>query len=101
MAVPGSPAFTHSLGLYPRGCATMGRPQNDERTSGAAMDFRDTAEETSFRQQVREFIRTELPDELKPENAERRPPGEIFGRGGPGMKEWTKSLAARKWIAPA
>jgi alkylation response protein AidB-like acyl-CoA dehydrogenase len=50
---------------------------------------------------VREFIRTRLPEELKPENQERREAGPMFGGGGPAMKDWTKALAERKWIAPA
>ena len=64
------------------------------------MDFRDTPEEAAFRQEVREFIRTQLPDELRPEHEEQREPGEILF-GSPAMKQWTKELAARRWIAPA
>jgi len=64
------------------------------------MDFKDTGEEAAFRQEVRTFIKTELPNDLKPGNEDRRDSGEMFARG-PAMREWTKALAARKWIAPA
>ena len=56
------------------------------------MDFNDTPTEAAFRQEVREFIRTQLPEELKPANQERREAGAMFGGGGPAMKAWTKAL---------
>jgi alkylation response protein AidB-like acyl-CoA dehydrogenase len=64
------------------------------------MQFRDTPEEAAFRQDVRAFIKSNLPDDLKPENQNRGEPGEMFSRG-PSMKQWTKALADKKWIAPA
>ncbi|MGE0544414.1 MAG: acyl-CoA dehydrogenase family protein [Dehalococcoidia bacterium] len=64
------------------------------------MEFKDTAEEAAFRQEVRGFIASNLPDDLKPGNDRGREAGEMFTRG-PTMKEWTKALAAKKWIAPA
>lgn len=65
------------------------------------MEFKDSTEEAVWRQEIRQFIKDELPDDLKPENIEqRRAPGEIFA-GGEAMKQWTKRLAAHKWIAPA
>jgi alkylation response protein AidB-like acyl-CoA dehydrogenase len=64
------------------------------------MDFKDTAEEAAFRQDVRGFIASNLPDDLKPGSDRGREAGEMFTRG-PAMKEWTKALAAKKWIAPA
>ena len=35
------------------------------------MEFKDSAEEAAFRQEVRGFIRENLPDDLKPENQAR------------------------------
>src|SRR3712207_1843436 len=64
------------------------------------MDFKDSQEEVAFRQEVRRFIRENLPDELKPQNQARRPQGEMFA-AGPAQRQWTKALADRKWIAPA
>jgi alkylation response protein AidB-like acyl-CoA dehydrogenase len=64
------------------------------------MDFKDTREESAFRGEVRDFVATNLPDDLKPRNSDRRPAGEMFA-AGPAMKQWTRALAERKWIAPA
>jgi alkylation response protein AidB-like acyl-CoA dehydrogenase len=64
------------------------------------MNFKDTTEEAAFRQAVRGFIASSLPDDLKPGSDRGREAGEMFARG-PAMKEWTKALAAKKWIAPA
>jgi alkylation response protein AidB-like acyl-CoA dehydrogenase len=67
------------------------------------MNFKDTPEEAAWRQEVREFIRTELPDDLKPTaegQRDRRTDGDVFGRGG-AWREWNKRLAAKGWIAPA
>jgi alkylation response protein AidB-like acyl-CoA dehydrogenase len=67
------------------------------------MNFRDTPEEARWRQEVREFIRTQLPEELKPGAQgprERRSEGDMFSPGGP-WREWSRRLAAKKWIAPA
>jgi alkylation response protein AidB-like acyl-CoA dehydrogenase len=60
------------------------------------MNFADTPQEAAFRQEVREFLRTELPPELKDIDGE----SGLFGRG-PLMQEWRRRLAARGWIAPA
>jgi len=65
------------------------------------MDFRDSPEEAGFRQDVREFLKKELPDRF-------RGVGE-YGIGGLAdvrsrfeeMHEWRKNLAGRGWIAPA
>ena len=69
------------------------------------MEFTDTPEEAAFRREVREFIRTRLPEELRPENEAQRPAGEGFGggaaAGNPAMRQWTKALAERGWVAPA
>jgi len=58
------------------------------------MDFRDTTEESAFRQEVRNFVTNEGP-KARMGNAE----GERAFYGG--SKEWTKALADRHWIAPA
>ncbi|MGB2694196.1 MAG: acyl-CoA dehydrogenase family protein [Dehalococcoidia bacterium] len=70
------------------------------------MDFRDTPTEASFRQEVRNFIKTELPPEL----ARRREGGALFG-GGSGrfaqkgylaaLGGWLKKLSEKGLIAPA
>ena len=69
------------------------------------MEFRDTAEEATWRQEVRQFIRTELPDELKPgyevRPGRRTDGSEPFNRTGDAWKVWNKRLADRGWIAPA
>ena len=67
------------------------------------MDFKDTPEESDFRQDVRDFLKAELPDRFRGE------PGAAYGGGGRGdmrsrfeeMKEWRKKLADKGWIAPA
>src|SRR3954470_24136031 len=67
------------------------------------MDFKDTAEEQGFRLEVREFIRTQLPEELKPGYVAprgQRSDTEMFTRGAP-WRVWNKRLADRGWIAPA
>ncbi len=68
------------------------------------MDYRDNPEEAAFRQDVRAFIRTQLPDELKPgyvpPAGSRQDSGEIFNRGA-GWRVWTKRMAEKGWIAPA
>jgi alkylation response protein AidB-like acyl-CoA dehydrogenase len=64
------------------------------------MNYKDSVEEAAFRQEVRGFIRANLPDELKPEQQAKREDAEIAPRG-PAMRAWTKKLAERKWIAPA
>ncbi len=66
------------------------------------MDFRDTPEEAAFRQEVRDFIRKELPPEL----AERDVEWGVLGGGGSYLYRelttgWRKKLAHRGWIAPA
>jgi alkylation response protein AidB-like acyl-CoA dehydrogenase len=58
------------------------------------MNFRDTPEEAAFRKEVRQFVADEAP------KSEGRGADPFAQRGG-GYREWTKKLAARKWIAPA
>jgi alkylation response protein AidB-like acyl-CoA dehydrogenase len=67
------------------------------------VNFKDTPQEAAWRQQVRDFIHTRLPDELKAGSQgprDRRSEGDVFSPGGP-WREWSRRLAARKWIAPA
>ncbi|MGI8926881.1 MAG: acyl-CoA dehydrogenase family protein [Tepidiformaceae bacterium] len=68
------------------------------------MEFRDSAVEAGFRQEVREFLQRDFPEEMG------RRPTEwgLFngaGRMGPDyaafMKGWTRQLNARGWGAPA
>ena len=67
------------------------------------MDFHDTPEQASFRETVKEFIAKELPDEFKrnPDAATRRPGSGPYGESVGAMKDWTKKLASRGWVAPA
>lgn len=58
------------------------------------MDFHDTPDEAAFRAEVRDFVEKEAP-----RSAEGRSSADPFAMGG--NREWTKKLAARKWIAPA
>jgi alkylation response protein AidB-like acyl-CoA dehydrogenase len=59
------------------------------------MDFRDTPTEASWRQEVRTFIRRELPDAAR---------GPQYGEEDDGreeaLRDWRRRVAARGWIAP-
>ena len=62
------------------------------------MDFRDRPEDAAFRQEVRDFLRTELPHDLRAAD------DAILGVGiGEDERErdWLKTLAKRGWVAPA
>jgi alkylation response protein AidB-like acyl-CoA dehydrogenase len=59
------------------------------------MNFADTPEEAAFRHEVREFLRTQFPSELRDSDGE----SGLFGRG-PLMQEWRRRVAARGWLAP-
>jgi alkylation response protein AidB-like acyl-CoA dehydrogenase len=69
------------------------------------MDFSDNATEAAFRQEVRDFIKTELPKEL-----DRGGGGAMFG-GGSGryadpsywklLGGWIKKMSDKGWVAPA
>ncbi len=65
--------------------------------------FKDSPEEAAFRAEVRSFIESECPTELK--QLGRRGGGGGFGAFGPEfagvMRTWRKKLAAHGWIAPA
>jgi alkylation response protein AidB-like acyl-CoA dehydrogenase len=74
------------------------QPRDDGQSApaheeAAPVDFKDTAEEAAFRQEVRQFIKENLPER-------RERSADPFAPGG-GVREWMKRLAAKKWIAPA
>src|SRR3972149_2114527 len=62
------------------------------------MEFRDSPEDAAFRQEVRDFIRRELPPVPRP------PDIEALNLGldeGPWIKGIHRRLAPRGWLAPA
>ena len=59
------------------------------------MDFHDSAEESAFRTQVREFIAGELPKHVKPGQPAPGPEDDPQAHAG-----WRKALAQKGWIAP-
>ena len=65
------------------------------------MDFRDTAEDAAFRQEVRDF----LSREFRADYGEGNSPAQVAAREGPAglerYQQWMKKLATRGWIAPA
>ncbi len=61
------------------------------------MELRDSPEEAAFRQEVREFLRTELPDRFRSMSDA----GEGLAGRFEAMREWRQKLASKGWIAPA
>ncbi len=59
------------------------------------MDYRFTPEEEAFRQEVRSFLRSELPEDWDYD------PFELHDEVWEFAREFTRKLAARKWVAPA
>ena len=62
------------------------------------MDFRDSPEDAAFRTEVREFIKRELQEGMRAED------DAVLGVGvGEDRRdmEWLKTLAKRRWVAPA
>ena len=62
------------------------------------MEFRDSPEDAAFRQEVRDFLRDELPKDLRASD------DAILGVGlGEDERErdWLRTLAKRGWVAPA
>jgi alkylation response protein AidB-like acyl-CoA dehydrogenase len=59
------------------------------------MEFRDTAEEAAFRDEVRAFIQAELPAELRDQDLMMEE-----GAQDAGIKAWRKTMARKGWIAP-
>jgi len=64
------------------------------------MDFRDTPEQAKWRQEVREFLRTEWP-KVRPANADDLDAPYQRGAAGDVLKKWREKLAEKGWIAPA
>jgi alkylation response protein AidB-like acyl-CoA dehydrogenase len=68
------------------------------------MDFRDSAEDAAFREEVKAFIAAEYRPEYG-SDGEGRGAAQIAARDGPAAveryKAWMKKLAAKGWIAPA
>jgi alkylation response protein AidB-like acyl-CoA dehydrogenase len=69
------------------------------------MDFRDNPEETGFRQEVKTFLKNELPERFRGIAA-----GGMMGGGEGGgdvrsrfeeLREWREKLAKKGWVAPA
>src|SRR5205085_12396096 len=89
-----------------------GKLQEPRRAARATceliMDFQDTTQEATFRNEVRDFIGSECPAGIR-----RRGLGAMFGGGGWDdirmgtddyrklNAEWAKKLADRGWTAPA
>ncbi len=61
------------------------------------MEFRDTPKQTSWREEVRGFIKDNRPPEYDPDTIR----GEGPARDAPWFRAWSKSLSERGWIAPA
>ena len=62
------------------------------------MDFQDAPEDATFRQEVRDFLRSELSPDLRAED------DAVLGVGvgeNPRDKDWLLTLAKRGWVAPA
>jgi alkylation response protein AidB-like acyl-CoA dehydrogenase len=62
------------------------------------MDFRDTPEQSRFRAEVRDFMRTQLPAGVEQQDET------VMGIGlgeDPRDQEWLRRLARRGWVAPA
>ena len=64
------------------------------------VDFRDTPQEATFRQEVRDFLRTEYEPLREAVRAERPEGGERFALT-PAVREWFSRLAQRGWVAPS
>ncbi len=60
------------------------------------MDFRDTPEEATWREEVREFIKKELPTIQDTKDA-----AADFAARGFAIWQWRAKLAQKGWIAPA
>jgi alkylation response protein AidB-like acyl-CoA dehydrogenase len=62
------------------------------------MDFNDGPQDAAFRAEVRDFLRDELPADLRAED------DVVLGVGvgeNPRDRDWLKKLATRGWVAPA
>ncbi len=61
------------------------------------MDFKDTPTEAAWRQEVRDFLKQELPTSFRERDGDGE--GMLFGRGA-AMKQWRERVVARGWVAP-
>src|SRR5258708_7059556 len=61
------------------------------------MEFRDSPEQAAFREEVRAFLRTELPPEYRDVGEDAAGLGQHFDR----FRDWREKLVAQRWIAPA
>jgi len=62
------------------------------------MDFRDSPHDAAFRAEVRDFLRAELPADLRADD------DTVLGVGvgeNPRDQDWLRKLATRGWVAPA
>ncbi|MDI6857439.1 MAG: acyl-CoA dehydrogenase family protein [Dehalococcoidia bacterium] len=63
------------------------------------MNLRDTPEEAAWRQEVREFIEKELPQQFKDNPLEDESAAALWN--DPDMQAWRRKLVERGWIAPS
>jgi alkylation response protein AidB-like acyl-CoA dehydrogenase len=75
-------------------------PENGE-TKSQRMDFKDTPEETAWRQEVRAFADAELPRSFKQNLRQAYPSARDFRWDHADVRAWRKSLVQRGWIAPS
>src|SRR5215213_6569410 len=81
------------------GCRT--RSVRKPPTGGRAMEFRDSPEETAFRQEIRSFIEQNLPQQRRHDEVmaeEYGPPADT--ERAKFIEDWKQALAGRGWIAP-
>jgi len=60
------------------------------------MDFRDTPDQSTWRDEVRTFLKTE-----RPTGMEDATPQEMMRQGRERFREWRQKLARKGWVAPA
>jgi len=68
------------------------------------MNFRDSPQEAAFRQEVRDFIRQEVPPELAGRESDWglwAGGAGFFARGADAIAAWRRKLATKGWVAPA
>src|SRR5215213_8189772 len=81
------------------GCRT--RSVRKPPTGGRAMEFRDSPEETAFRQEIRSFIEQNLPQQRRHDEVmaeEYGPPADT--ERAKFIEDWKQAIAGRGWIAP-
>ena len=60
------------------------------------MDFRDSPDQSVWRDEVRTFLKTE-----KPASMEGLSPEEMMRAGRERFREWRQKLSSKGWVAPA